>query len=164
MNENTGGKILSKDDPEVQAALLKLLESKNTVPEGVYEAEISKLEYRRINDAYKKRDCVMLVATFTICTDGDDATLVKYISLTWTEKSNLKKIAKATGKLPITEEPFDPDALLGATLMVSVVDVKKEERTFSNIEDFFSSQATKKASTLQPPKQAQKQDTLAKKR
>ena len=137
--------VVHKDDSRVLEALAKLRDIKNVISDGLHEAIISAFEYREMIDNFKKCETIVLVPTFNVTSDdGEEATLNKYISLTWSDKSNLKKLAKATNALPLQGEAFDPDNLIGARVILSVENEEKDSRTISKIVDFFPSKIAKK--------------------
>jgi len=138
--------VVPKDDARVLELLGKLRDFKNVISNGLHEATIASLEFREMTDQFKKCETVVLVPTFDVTSDeGEEAALIKYISLTWSDKSNLKKLAKATGTLPTQGELFNPDNLVGARLVVSVENEDRDSRTISKIVDFFPSKKAKKA-------------------
>ena len=147
-------KVISKDAPILKSYFAGLKDANHSISEGYHTATIASLEYRLVTDNYSddKAEIPRLVPTFDVVSDdGEEATLTKYFSILWSEKSNLRKLAKATQRLPDHGDNFDPDTLIGAKLIVVVENKEKDGKTYSNIVDFLPPKVAKKAKAPQPP-------------
>ena len=151
MNEKKEFTVVLNNDPRVKLLLDTLTDNIRNIADGIYPCKITQFEFREGFDKFKNRDAIFLVPTFDIINDdGENVALTKFLGLSWTEKSNLKKLAKATGTLPEKGESFNPDNILGASLQVSIENEEKEGKSISKIVDFFPSKKAKSSPTPIP--------------
>jgi len=102
---------------------------------------------------YKEGDMTSILTGFNVSSEDEDVTIRKPIAISWSAKSNLCKLLNIINKMPAPRTTFDPDTLIGSTLMVSVKNNEVDGRTYSNIEDFFPLNPTKKTKPSNPQPQ-----------